>query len=150
MSLWLAGNWQEQLELGWEFVFGVESVGEIDSSYSTVSVDLHSEGLDVVSTVGSSGEIGQVELDLVPAFVKSHGHGTDEWLDSGGGLVVRSSESTSNRLIIEDLNLEGEVFLQVLDDHDQEWQLNGQCLLWVEGSVDVVGGHVGSHDLKHG
>lgn len=46
------------------------------------------EGLDIVGTVGSSGEIRQVKLDLVPAFIKSHGHGADKGLDSSGGLVV--------------------------------------------------------------
>jgi len=84
-------------------------------------MDLHSKSFDIVGTVGSSSEIRQVELNLIPALIKSHGHGADEWLDSGGGLIVGSSESTSNGLIIEYLDFEGEVLLQVLDDHDQEW-----------------------------
>ena len=42
------------------------------------------KGLNVVGTVGSSGEIRQVELNLVPALIKSHWHGADEWLDTGG------------------------------------------------------------------
>ena len=42
------------------------------------------EGLDVVGTVCSSGEIRQVELNLVPALIESHRHGADEWLDTGG------------------------------------------------------------------
>ena len=41
------------------------------------------EGLDVVGTVGTTSEIGQVELNLVPALVQSHGHGTDEGLHTG-------------------------------------------------------------------
>ena len=113
MSLWLAGNWQEQLELGWEFVFGVESVGEIDSSYSTVSVDLHSEGLDIVSTVGSSGEIGQVELDLVPALIESHWHGANERFYAGCALIVGSSKSAAHVLVVKNLHFEGEVFLEL-------------------------------------
>ena len=71
------------------------------------------ESLDVVSTVGSSGEIRQVELDLVPALIKSHGHGADEGLDSRGRLVVRRSESTAHVLVIKHLHLESEVLLQL-------------------------------------
>ena len=87
-------------------------------------------------------------MNLVPAFIKSHGHGANERLDSGGRLIVRGSESSSYALVIEYLHLEGEVLLQVLDDHDQERELNGQGLLWVERGVDVVGRHISSHDLE--
>ena len=147
--MWLTGNWQEELELWWELVLGVESIGEIDSSDSAVSMDLHSEGLYVVGTIGPSGEIEQVELNLIPALIKSHWHCANEWLDSGGGLIVGGSESTSNALVIEDLHLKGEVLLQVLDDHDQERKLDGKCLFWVERRVDVVSGDISSHDLEY-
>ena len=40
---WLSSDWQEELELWWELILGVESVGEIDSSNSAVGVDLNSE-----------------------------------------------------------------------------------------------------------
>ena len=113
-------------------------------------MDLNSESLYVVGTVSSSGEIRQVELNLIPSLIKSHRHGANERLDSGSGLVVGSSESSSHTLVIQDLHLEGEVLLQVLDDHDQERKLDGQGLLWVKRSVDVVGRHVGSHDLENG
>ena len=42
------------------------------------------EGLNVVGSVSTSGEIGQVELNLIPALVKSHGHSADEGLYTGG------------------------------------------------------------------
>ena len=80
----LACDWQEELELGWKLVFGVESVREINSSNSAVSVDLNSKGLYVVGTISSSGEIRQVELNLIPSFIESHGHSTDERLDPCG------------------------------------------------------------------
>ena len=86
--MWLTGNWQEELELWWELVLGVESVREIDSSDSAVSVDLDSKGLYVVGTVSSSREIRQVELNLIPSFIESHGHGTDERLNTSGTLIV--------------------------------------------------------------
>ena len=131
------------------------------------------QSLDVVSTVGSSREIGQVELDLVPALVKSHGHGADEWLDSRRRLVVRSSESAAHVLVIQHLHFEGEVFLQlwshsnkepwldtasesgttttyVLDDHDEEGELDREGLLLVDGASDVVCRDVSAHDLDDG
>jgi hypothetical protein len=74
-------------------------------------VDLHSQGLDVVGTVGSAGEVTQVELNLVPSLVESHRHGTDEGLHSGRALVVRRAETTSNVLVVQYLYFEGEVFL---------------------------------------
>ena len=149
LSLWLTGNWQEELEFWGELVLGVESIGEIDSSDSAVSMNLNSEGFYVVSTIGPSGEIRQVELNLIPALIKSHGHCANEWLDSGSGLIVGGSESTSNALVIEDLHFESKVLLQVLDDHDQERKLDGKGLLWVKWGVDVVGGDISSHDLEY-
>jgi hypothetical protein len=71
------------------------------------------EGLNVVGTVSTTSEIGQVELNLVPALVKSHGHGADEGFYAGGRLIVRGTESPAHVLVIKDLDLEGEVFLQL-------------------------------------
>jgi len=113
-------------------------------------VNLNSEGLNIVGTVSSSGEIRQVELNLIPALIKSHRHGADERLDTGGRLIVGSSESTTHVLVIEYLDLEGEVLLQVLDDHDQEGKLDGEGLLLVNGAGDEVGGDIGAHDLENG
>jgi len=137
--LWLTSNWQEELEFWGELVLGVESVGEIDSSNSAVCMDLNSKGLYVVGTVSSPCEIRQVELNLIPALIQSHGHCANKRLYSGGRLIVRGSESSSYALVIKYLYLESEVFLQVLNDHDQERQLDSKCLLWVKRSVDVVG-----------
>lgn len=60
---------QEQLEFGWQFIFGVQPIGEVHSPYPAIGMDLHPERLDVVRSVSSPGEIGQVELNLVPSFV---------------------------------------------------------------------------------
>lgn len=101
-------------------------------------MDLNSKSLYIVSTIGSSREIRQVELNLIPALIKSHWHRADERLDSCGTLIIGGSESSSDALVIEYLDLEGEVLLQVLDDHDQERKLDGKSLFWVEWSIDVV------------
>ena len=107
----VVGNWQEQFEFRRKLVLGVQSVGEVDSSDSAVGVDLHSQGLNVIGSIGSPSEITKIELNLVPALVQSHGHGADKRFDSGGGLVVGGSEPSSHILVIEHLDFEGEVFL---------------------------------------
>lgn len=109
---------------------------------------LNSQSLNVVGTVCSACEIGQVELDLIPAIVESHGHGTDEGLDSSRALVVAGTEATSHILVVQDLHLEGEVLLQVLDDHDQKGQLDAQRFLRVGGTCDVCGADIGANDLQ--
>ena len=69
------------------------------------------ECLNVVGSVCSPCEVTQVELDLVPAFVQTHGHGADEWFDSGCGLVVGGSESPPHILVVQHLHFESEVLL---------------------------------------
>lgn len=61
---------------------------------------LHSQGLDVVCAVRPPGEIRQIELNLVPAVIQPHGHGTDERLDAGGALVVTCSKPSANVFVI--------------------------------------------------
>ena len=112
-------------------------------------MDLDSEGLDVVGSVSSASEVTQVELDLVPALVQSHWHRADEGLHSGGALVVGGPEATTDVLVVEDLDFEGEVLLEVLDDHDEEGQLDAESLVRVGRAGDVVSGDVGAHDFKH-
>ena len=147
--LWLAGNRQEKFELGWELVLGVQSVGEIDSTNAAVCMNLNSKRLDVVGTVSSAREIRQVELDLVPAFIEAHGHCADERLHTRRRLIVRSAEPTTHVLVIENLYLEREVFLQVLDNHNKEGQFDGKCFLRLDRARDVIRRHVGAHDLEH-
>lgn len=76
-------------------------------------MNLHAQRLNVVRTVRSACEIREVKLNLVPALIKSHGHGADERLDSGCALVVGSSESSADTLVIEHLDFEREVLLQL-------------------------------------
>lgn len=72
---------------------------------------MNSERLNVVGSVGASGKVGQVELDLVPSVVESHGHRANERLDASRALVVARSESPAHVLVVENLHFEGEVFL---------------------------------------
>lgn len=47
------------------------------------------------------------------------------------------------------LHFEGEVFLQIFDDHHQERQLDAERLLRIGRTGDVRSAHVGSDDLQH-
>lgn len=69
---------------------------------------LHSQGLDVVGAVRTTREVGQVELDLVPAVVQPHGHGADEGLHPSRALVVAGPETPTDVLIIQHLGKEGQ------------------------------------------
>ena len=91
-------------------------------------MQLDPQGLYVVGPVGSTGKVAEVELDLVPPLVQTHRHCADKGLDSGGALVVRSPETTSNVFVVEDLHLEREVLFQVFYDHHQKWKLYAQSL----------------------
>ena len=63
-------------------------------------MDLDPQRLYVVRAVGSPREVGEVELDLVPALVQSHGHRADERLHSGRALVVARAEPTAHVLVV--------------------------------------------------
>ena len=117
--LGLTSNWEEEFELRGQFVLGVQSVGEVNSSNSAVGMDLDSEGLNVVCSVGSASEVGEVELDLVPALVQPHGHRADEGLHTGRALVVGSSESSADVLVVQHLHFEREVFFQLNLNEEQ-------------------------------
>lgn len=110
-------------------------------------MDLYSKSLDIVRSIRAPGKIREIELDLVPALIEPHRHSTDKRLDPGSGLIVRSSEPAPDVLIVEDLHFEGEIFLEVLDDHHQEGQLYTQRLVWVCGAGYKCGTHVRPHDF---
>lgn len=62
---------QEELKFGGQFVLAVESIGEVNASYSAVCVDLNSKCFNVVGAVGTTGEVGQIELYLIPALLQN-------------------------------------------------------------------------------
>mmetsp|Transcript_35108 Transcript_35108/g.113658 ORF Transcript_35108/g.113658 Transcript_35108/m.113658 type:complete len:248 (+) Transcript_35108:156-899(+) len=142
------GNRQEELELRRQLLFAVETVREVDAADAAVRMQLHPQGLDVVRAVGAAREVGQVELDLVPALIEAHRHRADEGLHARGALVVRGPESAAHLLVIQHGDLESEVLLQVLDDHHEEGQLNAQRLARIRRASDIGGAHVRAHDLE--
>ncbi len=154
---------QKELKLGRQLVFAIQAVGEVDAPHSAVGMNLHPQSLYVVRAVSATGEIREIELDLIPALVQPHGHRADERLHACRGLreagaserramsegarakaylIVRCSETTTNIFIVQNLNFESEVLLQVLDDHDEERQLDAERLLGVGRACDKVGAHL--------
>jgi len=130
---------QEQLELWGKLLLRVETVGKVDAANTAVSMDLYTKRLNVVRSVRTPCEVRQVELDLVPAFVQTHGHRANEGLHSCRRLIVGSAEPTTNVLIVQNLDFEGEILLQVLDDHHQERQLDSQGGLRLRRAGDICG-----------
>jgi len=94
------GDGQEELEFWGQFFFTVEPVGKVNAADAAVCVDLYAQCLNVVGAVGAAREIREVKLNLVPALVEPHGHGADEWLDSGGGLIVASPKSPAHVFVV--------------------------------------------------
>lgn len=101
-------NGQKQFKLGRQLVLRVKSVREVDPPDAAIGVDLHAKRFDVIGSVGSPREVGQIELDLIPALVESHRHRADEWLDASGGLVVAGTEASAHIFIVQHLNAENE------------------------------------------
>ena len=98
--------------------------------------DLHTKRLNVVCAIGSPCEVGQVELDLIPTIIQTHRHCAYEGLHTGGRLVVGCSESPTNVLIVQHLNLKGEVLFEIFDDHDKKGKLDAKGLAWVSWTGD--------------
>ena len=46
----------------------------LDAADAAIRVDLHPQCLNIVCAVGSTGKVGQVELDLIPPLIQTHGH----------------------------------------------------------------------------
>jgi hypothetical protein len=47
------------------------------------------------------------------------------------------------------LDFECEVFLEILDDHHQEWQFDTQSLLGISRASDECGADVSAHNLNN-
>ena len=78
--------WDEESELLGEVLLLVKLVREVDPADAAVGVDLYSQALLVVSTVGLFREIDQVNRDLIPALVHRHRHRAGEGFHPGCGL----------------------------------------------------------------
>ena len=59
----------KELKFSRKLILGIQSIREVYSSNSAVSMNLNSECFDIVSAICSSCEIREVELNLVPSLV---------------------------------------------------------------------------------
>ena len=64
-------------------------------------------------------------------------------------LVVARAKPPPHVLVVQHLDLEGEVLLHVLDDHDEVGQLDAQRLLGIRGTSQKGRVHVGADNLQH-
>merc|ERR1719335_1217362 len=96
-------HWEEQLELWGQLLLTVEAIREVDPPDAAVGVELDAQSLDVVRSVRAAREVGEVELDLIPALVQAHGHGADEGLHARRALVVGRAEAPADLLVVQDL-----------------------------------------------
>lgn len=81
-------------------------------------------------------------------FIQSHGHGADKGLDACGALVIGSSESPANVLVVEHLYFEREVLLEVFEDHHQERELDPESLTRIRRARDEGCRDVSARDLE--
>jgi len=122
---------QEQLELWGQLLFRVQPVAEINSSNSAIGMQLDTQRFNIVGAVGAAGEVRQVELNLIPALVQTHRHGTNERLHSRCGLIVGRSKPSSHVLVVQHLHFEREILFQIFDNHHQEWKLDSKRFLGI-------------------
>ena len=110
-------------------------------------MNLHAQRLDVIRAISAAREVREVELNLIPAFVETHGHRTNERLHACRALIIRRAKSSTYVLVIEDLDFEGKVLSQVLDDHHEKRELNPEGLARLNGARDVIRADICAHDF---
>ena len=108
-----------------------------------------SEGLNIVTPIGSSGKIRKVKLDLIPSLVEFHWHCAYEGLNFGIWLVVWGSKSSFYSLIIEDLDFKAELFFEIFDDHDQKGKFYSEGFVRVYWGCYVGGADISSNNFQN-
>jgi len=59
---------QKELEFRRKLFLRVQAIREVDTANSAIRVYLNSQNFNVVRSIGSSGKIRQIELNLIPTF----------------------------------------------------------------------------------
>lgn len=112
-------------------------------------MDLYSQCFHIARPIGAACEVGQVELNLVPAFIQTHWHSTDKGLYPRCALEVACSEAPTNILVIQDLNFKCEIFLHILDNHDEKRKSDAQRLSRIGGARDESCADVCAQYFEH-
>lgn len=132
-----------------ELVFCVQSVSEVHPTDTAVGVDLNSKRFYIGRPVGSFGEIGEVELNLVPSLVQPHWHRADKWLYSGVGLIITGSKPPFHTFVVQNLNFKCEILLHVFNYHDKIRELDSQRFLWVCWASNIGSADIGPNYFQH-
>jgi len=138
----------EHLEIRWKLIVSVQTLAEVDSSKATVGMNLNPCGFHIAGSISPSGEVTQVDLDLIPTIIQAQWHSAVERPDSSTWLEVAGAEPPSEVFVIQDLHLKGEVALQVLDHKDKERESDSKTGVGAHWAVDVGGAHVVPDDFK--
>jgi hypothetical protein len=68
MALLALRDGQKELEFRRTLFLRVQAIREVDTANSAIRVYLNSQNFNVVRSIGSSGKIRQIELNLIPTF----------------------------------------------------------------------------------
>ena len=104
---------KEKLELGRKLFFRIKPVWEVNASNSAIGVNGDPQSFNIIASVCSACEIWKIELNLIPSFVKSHGHGAYKRLHTSCALIIWCTESSTNVFIVEDLYFKREILLEL-------------------------------------
>ena len=88
-------------------------------------------------------------MDLIPSLVQAHGHGADERLHPGSGLIVGGPKSSANSLVVQHRHFKREVLAHVLDNHHEERKFDSERLILFRRARNVRRAHIGSFHLKN-
>jgi len=113
-------------------------------------MNLNPECFDVICPVRTACEVGEIKLYLIPAVVQAHWHCANERLNAGCRLVITCAESPPDIFIVQYLYFEGEIFLQVFNDHHKKRQFDGQGLFGIRRTCDMTCGDVGADEFEYG
>lgn len=128
-------------------------------------MNLYTKRFNIIGSICPSRKIGQIKLNLVPSFIKSHRHRTNKWFYTGCRLIIAGSEPSSHIFVVQYLefeclgyihqspcakkcidqtylNFERKIFFQIFDNHDKEWQFDSKCFLRISWTSDVCCAHI--------
>jgi len=112
-------------------------------------MNLHPQRLDVICAVRPFCQISKVQLDVVPAIVEFQRHRADIWLHPCDRLKIWCSKSTSDILVIQNLDLKREVFLKIFHNNSQKWKLNPKSSRRISWACDVSWLYICSNNFKY-
>ncbi len=103
----------EEFVIGWNFVFRLESIIEVDSCYSAVCVNLYSLTLHKLGSECFFAIFFQVEDNFVPSVVQFQRHWTLKGFNTSDGLVIGWDEGSLYIFIIKYGDFEPEILIQL-------------------------------------